>query len=122
MVRVECVDRVIHGCDINDVVNAFVLNRDVWQVQRLADDRTVHGLREQFAKVGGVYVCWREKGFLGIGAPTGIVVVPGQDAALAKTIVRTHEKERETEQRFRPRPHESPPCGVCCAVGSVALG
>ena len=81
-VRVEGIHAVVHGGDIDDVVDAGSGNRDVGKVKGLADDGAVYHLLKQLPETAGIHITWRQFRLTGVRPGTGIVVVPGGDGNL----------------------------------------
>ena len=83
-VRVERIDRIMHGGDEEHIAHAFAGNGQVRQDQRLRINVAIHRVAEQLAEAGHVDVGGRQQRFPGIQALAGVVVVVGQDGSFLR--------------------------------------
>src|ERR1700680_4077912 len=79
IVSIECVDAVMHGSHIHDIVYALPGNVHSRKIERLSHQKPVDWLRGQFAETRFVYIRRVEPSPGGGSAVSGITVVPGRD-------------------------------------------
>ena len=73
-VRVEGINRVMHGRDKNNVVGTLAGNGDILPVKRLRVNLTVHGQREKFPECRRLNFRWCQNCFIEIGICPVIIV------------------------------------------------